>query len=223
MAVIFGRETFRFWTIEGQPKLWGVILSTIGATLMVVWKGPQIIGPLVNGQEIIGHLMVVIAILIGAGSSLLLEHAAITYHADLSLTALMGVCGIVSIAIVATLIERDVSAWKISWDELGTMIYGGVMIMGVASYVTIWCTRIKGPVFFSAFSPLLIVFSFLIETFILRKAAHLGSIVGAILVVIGLYFLLWAKANERRKDKKEDGSLESLLNDPHQPLIEQQD
>lgn len=40
----------------------------------------------------------------------------------------------------------------------------GIGVTGILAYIQTWCIHKKGPVFTAAFSPLLIVFSFLLET-----------------------------------------------------------
>ncbi|KAK7856044.1 wat1-related protein [Quercus suber] len=41
-----------------------------------------------------------------------------------------------------------------------------------------------------------VVSAFVIMTFVLGNSAYLGSIVGAVLVILGLYLILWAKTND---------------------------
>ncbi|XP_043700383.1 WAT1-related protein At3g30340-like [Telopea speciosissima] len=88
----------------------------------------------------------------------------------------------------------------------------GIMVTGLCFYVMTWCIHKKGPVFTSAFNPLLIVFSFLSETIVYKNPAHWGSIVGVVLVVSGLYLLLWAKSRDTETEKmNEDRPISSPL------------
>ncbi|CDP00626.1 unnamed protein product [Coffea canephora] len=59
-----------------------------------------------------------------------------------------------------------------------------------------WCVKERGPVFTSAFSPLIQVFVIIFDASLLHEQIGLGSILGSILVVIGMYTLLWGKGNE---------------------------
>ncbi|KAF5201769.1 Wat1-related protein [Thalictrum thalictroides] len=202
MSVALGREVFHFCTINGQAKLWGIILSLVGATIMVLWSGPRLYTlsslHLVSdiGDRIIGWFMVIGSLLSGSSSYLLLEDITIKYPAEMSLTAIMCFCGTIQLAIIAGVTKPSVEAWKINFSDasyiIPVILYGGIVVCGLMFYAQIWCIHKKGPVFVSAFAPLLIVFTFLLETVILKKDAHLGSIIGAIFVVVGLYVLLWA-------------------------------
>ncbi|KAG2699556.1 hypothetical protein I3760_07G196900 [Carya illinoinensis] len=90
----------------------------------------------------------------------------------------------------------------------------GVVVTGLSYYVRTWSIKKRGPVFTTAFNPLLVVLSFLLQTFVLGNSAHLGNIVGGVLVILGLYLLLWAKANEM--EKKEIVAADSL----YSPLVQ---
>jgi hypothetical protein len=50
-------------------------------------------------------------------------------------------------------------------------------VTGLSYYVMTWSIKKKGPVFTAAFNPLLVVFSFLLQTFLLGNSAHLGRYV----------------------------------------------
>ena len=53
----------------------------------------------------------------------------------------------------------------------------GIVVTGLSYYVMTWSIKKNGPVFTSAFNPLLVVFSFLLQTFVLGDSAHLGRYV----------------------------------------------
>ncbi|KAK1269271.1 hypothetical protein QJS04_geneDACA013927 [Acorus gramineus] len=105
-------------------------------------------------------------------------------------------------------ITEPLYSWKIRWTGSlmpFVILYGGCIMPLLASYALIWCIHKKGPVFAAAFSPLQIIFSFLIETLIQGKQAHLGSIFGAMLVIGGLYLLLLGMTKEKEREVREKG------------------
>ncbi|XP_059461963.1 uncharacterized protein LOC132190955 [Corylus avellana] len=88
----------------------------------------------------------------------------------------------------------------------------GVKVTGLSYYVMTWAIKKKGVVFEVAFNPVLVVFSFLLQTFLLGNSAHLGSIIGGVFVILGLYLILWAKANDMEEERTvADDSAYSLL------------
>ncbi|XP_008801531.2 WAT1-related protein At4g08290-like [Phoenix dactylifera] len=205
LAVACRREPYRFGSVQGQAKLWGILLSAAGATVMVLFSGAgpdRLTSSPWTGDRFIGCLLVGLGILGCATGAILVEYVAIKYSADLTLSAMMNVSGTIQTAIIAALTERDLSSWRVrSNGTLLTIIYGGTVVTGLTYLTTNWCIHKEGPVFTSAFSPLLIVFSFLLEILILHRAAHLASIIGAALVVGGLYLLLWAKSKDYKLEK----------------------
>ena len=45
--------------------------------------------------------------------------------------------------------------------------FQGIVVTGLSYYVMTWSIKKKGPVFASAFDPLLVVFSFFLQTFVM--------------------------------------------------------
>ncbi|CAL9175449.1 unnamed protein product [Musa hybrid cultivar] len=200
LATATGRERFRFCSLGGQWKLWGTLASATGATIVVLLSDRDSAGLTAgDGGRLVGIVMVGVSVLAEATANLLVERVALQYHADLKLSAMITVFGTLQVAVVAGTMERDLSAWRIKWSgslELLAIVYGGILVNGVSYFARNWCIHKKGPVFGSAFSPLLVVFSFLLQIILIGVSEELASIVGSVLVILGLYLLLWAKAKD---------------------------
>ncbi|KAK1292673.1 WAT1-related protein [Acorus calamus] len=165
----------------GQAKVWGVATSVAGATVMVAWSGPVVLSSpsTESGSQALGFAMSVCAIFSSSLWTLLVERVAKKFPADVTLAALMSFFGTIQTATFAAITE-PLYSWKIRWTGSlmpFVILYGGCIMPLLAFYALIWCIHKKGPVFAAAFSPLQIVFSFLIETLILGKQAHLGRLV----------------------------------------------
>ncbi|KAK1438847.1 hypothetical protein QVD17_04659 [Tagetes erecta] len=81
----------------------------------------------------------------------------------------------------------------------------------IHSNVFTWCLRKKGPIYGTMFSPLSIVIAVSLGVTYLGDSLHLGSAIGATIVSIGFYTVLWGQAKEKSKItalviKDEDGS-----------------
>ncbi|OEL28545.1 WAT1-related protein [Dichanthelium oligosanthes] len=74
----------------------------------------------------------------------------------------------------------------------------GLVVTGVSYYLQAWCVEMKGPVFFAAWLPLYSVFTMFCSSFFLGEIVHLGSILGGILLIGGLYSVLWGKSKESK-------------------------
>ncbi|XP_017970139.1 PREDICTED: WAT1-related protein At5g40240 isoform X2 [Theobroma cacao] len=78
-----------------------------------------------------------------------------------------------------------------------------------------WCLWKVGPLYVSMFKPLAVIFAAVTGIVFLGDAVSLGSLIGAVIIVIGFYAVLWGKANE--ENVKEDNGVESL-NPPSEKL-----
>jgi hypothetical protein len=68
MALISRQENLRCWNINGQAKIWGLLLSAAGALALVLWKGQVVLtSKLFNIQAtsdaVLGSVMIIVGIL----------------------------------------------------------------------------------------------------------------------------------------------------------------
>ncbi|XP_054803539.1 WAT1-related protein At1g25270-like isoform X2 [Prosopis cineraria] len=78
------------------------------------------------------------------------------------------------------------------------LIIQGIVVSGIMVVVMAWCVDMKGPLYVSAFNPLLLVFVAIAGSFMLDEKLYLGSIIGGMLIVCGLYMVLWGKGKEMK-------------------------
>ncbi|CAJ1935967.1 unnamed protein product [Sphenostylis stenocarpa] len=90
------------------------------------------------------------------------------------------------------------------------LIIQGILASGVCYTLLAWCVRRKGPLFASAFSPLMLVIVALSEQLVLHECLNVGSVIGSVLIVGGLYLLLWGKSKET-ETKRNEVSSEDLV------------
>lgn len=56
----------------------------------------------------------------------------------------------------------------------------------------------RGPVFVTAFNPLGMVIVAILSTLFLREQLNLGRVLGAVVIVVGLYIVLWGKSKDQK-------------------------
>ncbi|KAL4598808.1 hypothetical protein ACB092_11G083600 [Castanea dentata] len=76
-------------------------------------------------------------------------------------------------------------------------ILQGVVIFGITVYVQTLAIRLKGPVFMTAFKPLSTLIVAIMGLLILGDALYIGGVIGATLIILGLYATLWGKEKEK--------------------------
>ncbi|CAN6720228.1 unnamed protein product [Malus baccata var. baccata] len=119
------------------------------------------------------------------------------YPCQYSSTALMSIMASIQSTAFALCRERDWSQWKLGWDiKLFTAVYSGVITSGLVLTLTAWCVRMRGPLFVAIFNPLGLLLVGLAATLLLDEKLHLGSILGGVLIICGLYMVLWSKREE---------------------------
>ncbi|OEL25860.1 WAT1-related protein [Dichanthelium oligosanthes] len=98
---------------------------------------------------------------------------------------------------IALVAERDFSRWKLKLDiSLIAVLYSGILISGVGYYMQVWVIDKSGPVFLVMTMPITLLVTILLSSF-LGEAVTLGSILGGVVMVGGLYCVLWAKKTEQ--------------------------
>uniref|UniRef100_A0A7N0UCI9 WAT1-related protein n=1 Tax=Kalanchoe fedtschenkoi TaxID=63787 RepID=A0A7N0UCI9_KALFE len=231
MAVIFRMERIDIKKIRCQAKMIGTAVTVAGAMLMTLYKGPvvdmlsstgstQMTGSsdaaAANDKDewFKGSMLVIVATLAWASLFVLQAEALKTYkNHQLSLTSLVCFFGTLQGIVVTFALERDMSAWKIGLDmNLLTAAYSGIVASSIAYYVQGIVIKKRGPVFATAFSPLMMIVVAVMGSSILDEKIFLGGIIGAVLIVMGLYSVLWGKHKEDL-DKKSSAADDQKLDD----------
>ncbi|TYH67882.1 hypothetical protein ES332_D06G219700v1 [Gossypium tomentosum] len=77
------------------------------------------------------------------------------------------------------------------------VILQGIICSGVAYYIGAMVIQAKGPVFFASFNPLTMVIVAIMSSFIFSEIMYLGRVIGAMVIVVGLYMVLWGKSKDQ--------------------------
>ncbi|KAK2388168.1 nodulin MtN21 /EamA transporter family protein [Trifolium repens] len=222
MALTFRLESVNWKKFHSVAKVIGTVITVSGAMVMTLYKGPafQIIkgggaidhhGGAANDEPsdqnwVMGTVMLISSCCSWAGFFILQSFTLKKYPAELSLTAWICLMGIIEGSIASLIFERDMSVWIIGWDSrLLACVYSGVICSGMAYYVQGVVTRERGPVFVTSFSPLCMIITAALGSLVLAEQVHLGSILGAIVIVTGLYTVVWGKSKDRRESTIEIG------------------
>ncbi|XP_022971200.1 WAT1-related protein At5g07050-like [Cucurbita maxima] len=232
MAVLCRMEKLDLRKVRCQAKLFGTIVTVMGAMLMTFYKGSVInffwteqarhpnspptadAGALNHHHDrefIKGSILLIIATLAWAGFFILQVITLRKYTAHLSLTTMVCFLGTLQAIVVTLAMEHRPSAWAIGWDmNLLAAAYAGVVASGLAYYVQGLVMKTRGPVFVTAFSPLLMVIVAFMGSLILAEKIYVGGIIGAVVIVMGLYSVLWGKYEEGKEKEVGEGVEEAV-------------
>ncbi|CAL0328798.1 unnamed protein product [Lupinus luteus] len=90
----------------------------------------------------------------------------------------------------------------LAWASL--FVLQGIVTSSISYYVQGLVIKTKGPVFATAFSPLMMIIVAIMGSFILAEQIYLGGVIGSVFIVMGLYSVLWGKHKERIETKVDD-------------------
>lgn len=210
-AIILRMERINIKERRSQAKIAGTAITVGGAMLMILFKGPIVNLPWTkhvshafsesgahnSGHWLMGTFMILLSCFCWSAFFILQSYTLRSYPSELLLTTLICALGAIESGAVALVMERDPKAWSIGFDmRLFTAFYSGIMCSGIAYYVQGIVIKERGPVFVTAFSPLCMIIVILLGSIILSEVVTLGRLIGATVIVVGLYALIWGKSKD---------------------------
>ncbi|KVI04946.1 Drug/metabolite transporter [Cynara cardunculus var. scolymus] len=176
MAWIFRLEKVKMKSLHSQGKMIGTLATIGGAMMMTLIRGPSIQFPWTNHHTVDHHQ-----------SSVKTMNAQDQIKGSLMITA--GCFSWASFVILQAVTLKSYPA-ELSLTTL-------VCMMGSleGSIVTLE----RGPVFVTAFNPLAMVIIAIMGSSVLAEKLNLGSVVGALVIVVGLYLVIWGKSKDQNQ------------------------
>ncbi|KAL8553620.1 hypothetical protein ACS0TY_002070 [Phlomoides rotata] len=173
----------------GKAKVFGTLLGVGGAMLLTFYKGPQLTPWKTNIN--------------------LLQTTTSHYHHHLNkgsshdhvLGALLGIasCACYSIWLIIQAKVAEHYPCPYSITAMITVWSSGILGSGILLTLIAWIVRMRGPLFVSIFNPLMLVMVAIVGSLFLQEKLQLGMVLGGILVIGGLYVVLWGKGKELKR------------------------
>ncbi|CAJ2675086.1 unnamed protein product [Trifolium pratense] len=235
LAIFFRMEKVNIRSKSTQAKILGSTISILGALIVVLYKGPTIIpssiqpspppilnSPISSTSEsnwVLGGSLIVIEALIIPIWYIVQTNVIKQYPSEIIVVFLYNICGTLVSVPVCLLLESNLSAWKINHDiTLFSILYSGIFCTGLSSLVHTWGLHVKGPVYISLFKPLSIAIAASFSAIFLGDALYFGTVVGAVIISIGFYAVLWGKSKEELNEDFDIGRV-SLPSNTKTPLL----
>ncbi|KAK6921248.1 EamA domain [Dillenia turbinata] len=207
IAAAIGLEKVNILRRDGLAKILGTVAAIGGATIMTLYKGMPVLQGIslkedmfLSMQNFTLGCLYLLAQCLSWGAWLNLQAVVLKkYPAKLSITAMSCFIGLIQITAIAAIIETDPEQWKIkSVAELTAILYTGIVTSGFVFTVQTWCIQKGGPVLVAVVQPFQTVLVAFVASLLLGDQLYTGGIIGAVLVVLGLYSVLWGKVQERK-------------------------
>lgn len=151
-----------------------------------------------SSKQIRGCIYLISAVVILSATMILQADTLKKYPALLSQTSITGILGSIQTIVLMIILDRGINptSWLLDRSGLLTIIFGGIIGNGFAFALQLWCMQKRGPVFVTIFSPVSTVCSAILSSLFLDKTLHLGSVMGVLLIFVGLYLVLWGKSQD---------------------------
>ncbi|KAK8631499.1 hypothetical protein V6N13_028284 [Hibiscus sabdariffa] len=201
----------------------GTIVSVSGALVVAFYKGPRIFSSsttttslsvllhqwsLASSESnwVVGGLLLALAYLLFSFFYIIQTQVIQTYKQEFSIALFYSLCGGVIAAPVSFMAESNMSCWRLTPTlVIITVLYSGVF-SAIGSSVHIWGLHLKGPVYVVIFQPLSVAIAAFMSAVFLGDALHLGSVIGAVILSMGFYAVIWGKAKEEERIDEDSGS-----------------
>ncbi|XP_022637811.1 WAT1-related protein At5g64700 isoform X2 [Vigna radiata var. radiata] len=209
-SVIFRLEKLGLKSWTGRTKCAGAILCVGGALLTSLYKGKQFY---LFHHSYHAHTAIAPHPTHMLRGTFLLISSCFSYTAWFLLqvqllkvfplrywgTMLSCVIAAIQAAIVGVCIDSSKAAWRLEWNlQLVTIIYSGALATAATFCILSWAITIKGPTYPSMFNPLSLIFVAFSEALVIGQPLTFGTLLGMVLIIVGLYSFLWGKSNEKK-------------------------
>ncbi|XP_020591234.1 WAT1-related protein At2g39510-like [Phalaenopsis equestris] len=230
MAILLRFEHVNIQSQKGYAKVIGTLVCLAGAITMTLYKGSKIRtlrGAIIHMHEnkikenwLKGSILIVASCIAWSIWYIMQAITLQKYPSQLSLTTWMSFIGAAQSAAFTLFVEHKASAWKMKFDiDLWSTLYGGIVCSGLIVFIQLWCTKEKGPVFATMFNPISTILVTMLAYFVFGENLFIGSIIGGVIVIIGLYLVLWGKENDevgmkQQTDMKNEQQKKTSIEEP---------
>ncbi|KAK7259014.1 hypothetical protein RIF29_24608 [Crotalaria pallida] len=214
LAVVFRQENVRLKDKAALGKVIGTILCVGGALILSFYHGETIgldeskihwkFAEKMDGTNsstksnlLLGPVAIIGSALVWALWFIIQADMSKSFPAPYTSTAYMCFLGSIQCVAIALCFEHTASAWSLkNTMRLTSSLYAGVISTGLAYGLMSWTIVRKGPLYVSIFTPLQLIITAVVSWALLREKLYVGTAIGSLLIVLGLYSVLWGKNKE---------------------------
>ncbi|XP_038879861.1 WAT1-related protein At4g28040-like [Benincasa hispida] len=241
MAATVGLEKIKARSWRTVAKIVGTVVCVGGAASMALIKGPKLLNAQILPKNItllnmlgvvqpegdtwfLGCVLLFVSSCFWAFWIIML--VPVSKHCPdpvISGTWMLFIATILN-GIFTVLVDDNTKVWNLPTPlQLATCVYAGTT-SAFSFCVQSWCVSRRGPLFTALFNPVCTVITTFVSSLFMHEDLYIGSLMGAIAVIIGLYIVLWGKAKDvedmkRQRAEAQDAIIDDSEKDLEQPLL----
>ncbi|CAL9248023.1 unnamed protein product [Arabidopsis halleri] len=213
LALVFRQETLNIKSNVGRAKVLGTMICICGALVLTLYKGTALSREHNTAMQThtrtdstgamtqkwaMGSIMLVISIIIWSSWFIVQAKISRVYPCQYTSTTILSFFGVIQSALLSLISERSISMWVVKDKfQVLALLYSGIVGSGLCYVGMSWCLRQRGAVFTSSFIPLIQVFAAIFSFSFLHEQIYCGSVIGSMVIIVGLYILLWGKSKDK--------------------------
>ncbi|XP_076896968.1 WAT1-related protein At5g40240-like isoform X2 [Bidens hawaiensis] len=230
-AIIFRIEKFDIRKSTSQAKALGTIIAITGAFVMTLYQGPTLFTRILDhdlnknllsspqSNWILGGLLITITCICSSSWNVFQTATVKEYPDKVTVVFMFCLFGTVQCAIFTLLYERNIDVWILDdRTEWVSIVFAAVFGTAVRNSLITWCLSKKGPVFVSMFKPISMVIAVIMGILFLGDVLHLGSVIGAVIIALGVYTVLYGQSKDSNLMISDVSRLKSLTENT--PLLQ---
>uniref|UniRef100_A0A7N0TSI0 WAT1-related protein n=1 Tax=Kalanchoe fedtschenkoi TaxID=63787 RepID=A0A7N0TSI0_KALFE len=202
----------------GQAKVLGTIVCVGGAMVLSFYHGPRLHVPQPgmhwifveatakegfgssHSSTFLGPLLVIGCCVSQAFWLMVQTKLSQNYLFPFTNTTLMCFWSIFPSMLVSGIMNRKPVDWSLkSPIRLVSVLYAAIVPSAIGFWLMSWVAGKRGPLYVSIFNQLLLVFVAVLSWALLGEQLYVGTVLGAVLIVAGLYTVIWGKTEETKE------------------------
>ncbi|CAN6227127.1 unnamed protein product [Urochloa humidicola] len=212
MAVLFRLEKLAARTLPGRMKMAGTAICVAGTMLASLYKGrllqppwpthllrrhPAATAPAHHRHMALGTVYLCGSCLAYALWFIVQVRVARLFPCKYLSTAIACVSGTAQALLIGAAVSPAAASWRLAWNlQLVAVVYSGAFNTGATFCLISWAISRRGPIYPSMFNSLSLVATTVLDSLLLGTVVSVGSLLGTLLIGIGLYAFLWGKGRE---------------------------
>ncbi|CAL4941178.1 unnamed protein product [Urochloa decumbens] len=218
LAVLFRKEPLNMKSLVGIIKVIGTLICVGGTLVISLYKGKVIhlwptniigyhtkhSGSAYGHHHMRGTILLIISCLSLAVWYTVQAQMLKVFPYKYWSTVATCFVGCIQMAAVGVAMNREKATWELKWNmSLFTIVYSAILNTAAKFVMISWVVTQRGPTYPSMFCAVSVLFTTVLDSLLLGHDLSVGSILGMIMILAGLYSFLYGKRKESAPQSKE--------------------